>query len=495
MECKKCGKTIADESVYCMFCGERADGKIVCGRCGKAVDGNAVYCPYCGKRLDGKTVCPDCGEVLDGESVYCLRCGRKLAGGGERNAKTRSAKTRFNKVERVLSPALLLGALITLFICSFFVGVTITMGSGTSVLSESATAFYFFGDAYSELSSLLGSELGVVSDTGLSAGLYLPTVICTVFAAAGIIVSSVTLVIGAVKFGTSLYNKREIKGLETLTAISLGGFLLPVVAILSFGSASASLSVSSTGISVKVTPNAGALTGLIISALLLVGTVTLKCVAQGKNAFRGSGIASLVCGAAAIIMIAAALSVLGKNFLSAKSVSSASSTGSIDRAKASFSASSFLFFATVIYAGTDSAIEQAGMMFTRAVISYVAFVLLAVLLIATLSLAVRCLLGGKRYKIARLALFSSSAVFSLIYLVLAVITRGGLIAYANMIDTSTTVKIGVGGCVAVLVLSVLATAAVVIEVVLCSTNGNRSDGIGESGSVAENNAYVAPLNP
>ena len=493
MECKKCGKTIADESVYCMFCGERADGKIVCGRCGKAVDGNAVYCPYCGKRLDGKTVCPDCGEVLDGESVYCLRCGRKLAGGGERNAKTRSAKTGFGKVERVLSPALLLGALFTLFICSFFVGVTITIGAGASAVSDGATAFYFFGDAYSDLSSLLGSELAVVSDTDLSAGLYLPTVICTVFAAAGITVSSVTLVIGAVKFGTSLYNKREIKGLETLAALSLGGFLLPVAAILSYGSASASMSASSTGISVRVSPNAGALTGLIIAAFLLVGTVTLKCVAQGKNALRGGGIARLVCGAAAIILIAAALSVLGKNFLSAKRVISTSSTGSVERAKASFSASSFLFFATLVYAGTDVAIEQAGTLFTRAVISYVAFVLLAVLLIATLSLAVRSLLGGKRCKNARLALFSLSAVFSVIYLVLAAITRGGLIAYANKIDTSTTVKIGVGGCVAVLVLCVLAVAAVVTEVVLHAASVDKSDGNeiggnGESGGVAENNA-------
>ena len=64
-----------------------------------------------------------------------------------------------------------------------------------------------------------------------------------------------------------------------------------------------------------------------------------------------------------------------------------------------------------------------------------------------------------------------------------------------MIDSSAISKIGVGGSVAVLVLSVLAVAAAVIEVVLCSINGNRSDGNGESGSVAENNAYVATLNP
>ena len=76
MVCKKCGAELADDSIYCLQCGARVDGKKKCLHCGRDIPEEAVFCSYCGARADGKTVCKDCGTAFEGS--FCPRCGKKL---------------------------------------------------------------------------------------------------------------------------------------------------------------------------------------------------------------------------------------------------------------------------------------------------------------------------------------------------------------------------------------------------------------------------------
>lgn len=48
MICTNCGRTIADKSVFCKYCGET---QRVCPQCGGTLDEDAVFCDKCGKKL------------------------------------------------------------------------------------------------------------------------------------------------------------------------------------------------------------------------------------------------------------------------------------------------------------------------------------------------------------------------------------------------------------------------------------------------------------
>lgn len=151
MECKKCGKTIADDSTFCIYCGARVDDKKTCPKCGTVIEDDTVSCLKCGYRLDGKKVCNYCGEVLDGEAEFCSKCGKKLE-----NKNTAKVSTTFSKIEKILSPSLLVLSMVILFICCFFINVTGKIDSSLSSLVENSTVsnssssniFYFFGKVY-----------------------------------------------------------------------------------------------------------------------------------------------------------------------------------------------------------------------------------------------------------------------------------------------------------------------------------------------------------
>lgn len=45
MECKKCGKTIADDVSFCTYCGARVDDKKTCLKCGAVIEDDMAFCP------------------------------------------------------------------------------------------------------------------------------------------------------------------------------------------------------------------------------------------------------------------------------------------------------------------------------------------------------------------------------------------------------------------------------------------------------------------
>ena len=140
MICDKCGKSIADDSLFCAECGARLDECVVCKNCGAVNEKQEQNCVKCGVRLDGKEYCVKCGALVDG--VYCEKCGKKREGFASpvkvvavQNLQLEQAKPKatfasgFRKVEKILTPVLLLLSLLILFCCSFGVGVSVDTSS------------------------------------------------------------------------------------------------------------------------------------------------------------------------------------------------------------------------------------------------------------------------------------------------------------------------------------------------------------------------------
>ena len=99
MNCKKCAKEVPEGSVFCPFCGERADGNKPCPACGALMGEEYVFCPKCGARADGKPVCPVCGTVAEKDARFCLKCGCALQ---SRGGKVRAVSSA--PFSRVASP-------------------------------------------------------------------------------------------------------------------------------------------------------------------------------------------------------------------------------------------------------------------------------------------------------------------------------------------------------------------------------------------------------
>ena len=57
MICRKCGKTISDDAVFCSYCGERC-AKKVCTACGTELREEQLFCHVCGLRWNNGTTPP-----------------------------------------------------------------------------------------------------------------------------------------------------------------------------------------------------------------------------------------------------------------------------------------------------------------------------------------------------------------------------------------------------------------------------------------------------
>lgn len=49
MICKRCGKPLVEDAVFCQYCGEKV--KRACKTCGKEISEDAIFCPYCGSKV------------------------------------------------------------------------------------------------------------------------------------------------------------------------------------------------------------------------------------------------------------------------------------------------------------------------------------------------------------------------------------------------------------------------------------------------------------
>lgn len=267
MECKSCGAFVQDDGIFCSICGSRVDGMKNCPNCDKLINENSIYCTYCGNRVDGKVICPKCGEII--EDKFCAKCGTAKEPNKSQNTKKsvvngKEQSSTFKKINRFLAPGMLLGAMLALFICSFFVGTSMTALG----VSEKYTAFHYFGDAYDGLK--WWNELFTYEEA--MAGLKLTTIMSTVFVGANLLISFSMLLVGTIKYLLSI-KKNQTAKIGTFASISFASFLTVAIYLLACSTGGINgLDVEL--LSIKM--SAGSLCGIIIGGILILAGIVLN---------------------------------------------------------------------------------------------------------------------------------------------------------------------------------------------------------------------------
>lgn len=155
MECKNCGATLADETVFCNNCGARVDGKKSCANCGQLNDEHNAFCNFCGARIDGKQTCSVCGATVEG--TFCPHCGNKT--GKTTDAKEKGGKSLVKKICNYIGGGSLMLGVLFAMIFVFLIGVKgLVKGvdwDGEEIYASSQqNIFYFFGKYYREAKAI-----------------------------------------------------------------------------------------------------------------------------------------------------------------------------------------------------------------------------------------------------------------------------------------------------------------------------------------------------
>ncbi len=269
-----------------------------CKFCSNAMPDDSVFCPTCGKQIDGKNVCSKCGKIFDGE--YCNACGTRLI-----KKQSKTVYERFCAVEKILSPTTLLFMLFVLFICSLFIGVTVTESVGGTTSSVSMTTFWFFGDVYSNLSS---------TGKPYSANIIF-AIFCTIAMATNIVASFLSLITGAIKYGRSI-SKGQHFSLARNAGLSITTFFIATAMACGMG-----INGNEGSLQYATSLSGGTVLGILIIAISIGLVAVLRQISLRKNVLNYYNLCSL-------IMVAVVFSlIMGLSFTVCEDYSSIISSG------------------------------------------------------------------------------------------------------------------------------------------------------------------------
>lgn len=299
MNCKNCNAEFADDAKFCPQCGARVDGKTECRFCGREIEENAVFCMYCGRRLDGKSVCKKCGNVFEGN--FCPNCGAAVnlsaAASGyspaAMNASAASAaiavderraaaRMRANHVMAIIKQSLLYGALCVLFICSFFVtlSMTATVSGESGSVAVNNTSFYFLIDIFKEMKDSLAAmgTLGEDYFLEMEISLYLMAGLCAASVGAIILICLGYFIAGTVAFARAMTGKREIAMSKYVIMPAVLSLVLMIFLKGIFGTY-----LNGSSAEAKITIGAVPIVNIVLVSCLLAGAAVLHIVIGGKS--------------------------------------------------------------------------------------------------------------------------------------------------------------------------------------------------------------------
>ena len=254
---------------FCMYCGRRLDGKSVCKKCGNVFEGN--FCPNCGAAVN-------LSAAASGYSPAAMNASAASAAIAvdERRA---AARMRANHVMAVIKQSLLYGALCVLFICSFF--VTLSMTATVSGESESVavnnTSFYFLIDIFEEMKDSLAAmgTLGEDYFLEMEISLYLMAGLCAASVGATILICLGYFIAGTVAFVRAMTGKREIAMSKYVIMPAVLSLVLMIFLKGIFGIDSSA--------EAKITIGAVPIVNIVLVSCLLAGAVVLHIVIGGKS--------------------------------------------------------------------------------------------------------------------------------------------------------------------------------------------------------------------
>ncbi len=274
MDCKKCGKPVAEGATFCGYCGVRVDGKIVCNVCGNLNDENFSYCTACGSRIDGKTVCAKCGTAFEGS--FCPQCG---TGTAEKTAAKKSSfsqatnwKEKTCRIFDIVSGGLITCGVLLAMIFTFFIGIQLSSGGGKMDLYD------FFYEVYTAVKEINQLSMSSWFKSTTKAQIILYGIFGTLISCAAIITVTVFGIMALVKYAVALTGRKEDRSRPWAIAC-ICCFFGSVALFLAHNKL-----LSSGNIDLEMTK--ATRVGVILCAIFLGLSVATKIVSRGANPWR-----------------------------------------------------------------------------------------------------------------------------------------------------------------------------------------------------------------
>ncbi len=429
MYCKKCNAELVEDAIYCPQCGARVDGKKECFKCGKSVAENSVFCTYCGTRLDGKKECPECGTAFDGD--FCPHCGKKAelskTGVSEISEPTKT-DTRCSEVRKkvfsvlkITKQSFLYAAVCILFICSFFISLSVAQTEGGEVVmreESGATSFYFLIKFFIELKDFIAraGTLGVDYYQEFKIALYLQAALCCAVVAVIIIFCTVYFTCGTVAFVNSLRNKKEVamsKYVITPAVVSLGLHIL----LKSLWGVSAGTS----GASIIIKPGIVSVLNIVFVSVLLAGAAVLHIITNAKHEKKNI-VRYVISGLGAIFAFILLLTVAG-NLINVESFSVSSTSTNLF--KGGISAPLFMIgiMGAVGVINTESLTPEILSIMDKSIYIFILYIFIFIFAIITLLIFARGITerGDGIKRVLAIILTGLNLVLSIVYLVLTLV--------------------------------------------------------------------------
>ena len=297
-----------------------------CGYCGTENPERAVFCKHCGRRLDGMALCSACGGLTPADGEFCVNCGSNRnaprcamplrfpaaekktprmpaapVGQADRASEVGALEGKAGAILRTVAFWCAAAAALVGMIFVFLIGAAVS--AADFVLGDTGfDLYYFFGEAYPELSDEVLSSAATMQLTGAVLG-----TLCSVAALAGTVGCFIWTI---VRFAAILQKKTQ----KSLIAPAAATFLAFACGAAAFMFCLA-YSATSEGVTMGFTLNGATVAGLALGGIALGAAVIVSAVSRGIAAYRCGAmrafVAPVVCGAVVVALAAAAIGVLG----------------------------------------------------------------------------------------------------------------------------------------------------------------------------------------
>lgn len=427
MKCKSCGTVLPENGVFCPNCGIRSDGKKECFNCKKLVEENVVFCTHCGARLDGKKKCSNCGEYFVGN--FCPVCGVSIIKPTPVSTKKVSEKkegvSAYSKVANILSPSLLLGALLVFFICSFFVGITYVSSDFDD--GGNCNTFFFFKSIYDNINSQISfaSQYIPAYDIGIySFYMLFPTIFTTVFLSVNMLVSFGTLLFCSIKFGISIKKGKNVN-ISKPVFMCFSVFLCTAV----FTALSLKVESYSSYEWTKTTMSAGSLSAIILGAILIGSSIVLTLIEKGR-AYITNNLLKIALSIPALLLVVVSLFMFNSFICETTQYGSSSASISTNLYGMSNSLLTLYFYAPV----ENAQINNFNTLATSAVFGFVFTLLILICLSLLVYFILNALLSDRHYKKHLLVFSILFSAFTIGYFIVSLVAKN---TFAIMYNSST----------------------------------------------------------
>lgn len=287
MNCKNCGKEIADDAVFCKHCGKRTDGLKTCYKCGKDIEEDSAFCSYCGASMNA----PKVNKAVTSEVAVTAAA---TAGG---------AKTSSVDLHKVMNWVLLgLASAVALFaiIFIFFTGIqqiSIEKGELSGKTSESifSNIFFYFSKAYKERNNTLKllEARDIEPSSYFKAATLLPCIFGTIISAGSfvaVIALSITYLVYTIQYAMGKRTKRA-DGLAIAAAAVYVFCAVALYALIGVSNSSVEVVQSSSGkyttsSSTFISLNPATIAGVVLCAVFAGLWLCAKVVDLGKKALK-----------------------------------------------------------------------------------------------------------------------------------------------------------------------------------------------------------------